>query len=84
MALRAWYGIWFGLASIFGIWCGLVGFAWCLVWPGGPRMVYIMAWRASHGIMVWPGGPGMGYDVVLRASHGIVWPCGHRLVYGMA
>ena len=81
MTLRAWYGIWFGLASML----------WYMVWPGGHcsvygglRTVYSTALQASHGIMLWPDGPGIGYDIALRASHGIVWPGGHRIVYGMA
>ena len=75
----------YGLAwrACYGVWCGLVGIAWCMVWPVGPCMVYNMAWRASHGIMVWPGGPGMGYGMALRVSHGIVCPCGYRMLYGM-
>ena len=70
LAWRVYYGIWYGFA----------GTALYMVWPGGPRMVYSMAWWASHGIMVWPCVPCMGYGTVLRALHGIVWPSGHRMV----
>ena len=40
-----------------------------IVWPGGPRKVYSMAWPASHDIMVWSGVSGMGYGMALRVSH---------------
>ena len=49
-----------------GIWYGLAGKEWCMVWPGGHGMIYGMAWQPWHGIcygltgitryMVWPGG----------------------------
>ena len=38
---------------------------------GGPRMIYSLAWRASHGIMVWADGPDRGYGMALQALHGI-------------
>ena len=61
LALRACYGIWYGMAGI----------AWCMVWPRESRLVYSMAWRASHGIIVCSGRPDMGYLMTLRALHGI-------------
>ena len=83
MALRAWYGIWFGLASML----------WYIVWPGRhhmlygmswrTRMVYSMALRASHGIMVWPGWTwhGTWYGLAGIAWY-MVWPGGHHMIYG--
>ena len=48
-------------------------------------MAYSMAWWASHGIMVWPGMHG-GHHMVLWYGMiwGMVWPGGHRIVYGLA
>ena len=70
MAWRDWHGIWYGL----------VGKEWCMVWPVGHGMIYGMAWRPWHGIryglagilwyMVWPGGRRMIYGMVWR---GMSW-----------
>ena len=54
IALRAWHGIWFGLASML----------WYMVWSGGHRIVYGMAWRASHDTWLWPGRQGIGLGIV--------------------
>ena len=73
--------------------------AWCMVWPDRQGMVYVMAWRARHGIVVWPGGNNMVYSIAWRSWHGIcyrltgmawymVWPywhgIGNGMVYGIA
>ena len=65
----------YGLAwrACYGIWYGLAGLAWYIVWL-----------LASHGIMVWPGELSIGYGLALRVSPSKVWPGGHRMVYGMA
>ena len=95
MALRAWYGRWFGLAIMlwYMVWPG--GHAWCLVWPNGSRIVYSMARRASH-CMAWQARHGdcIVYAMIWRAWHGIwyglageefcmVWTSGHSMIYGM-
>ena len=70
-----------------------------VVWPRRHRIVYGMAWWASHGIWLWPGRQDMGLGIVYGmawwAWHGIwyglagkewcmVWPGGHSWIYGMA
>ena len=57
------YIVYYGLVGM--VWIDLASMLRCMVWLGGPRMVYSMAWRASHGtcIMVWPDGPSMGYGM---------------------
>ena len=40
MALRLCHGVWYGL----------MGMAWYMVWPIGYGMVYGMAWWAWHGM----------------------------------
>ena len=46
------FGIVNGLAwrARHGIWYGLAGHEWCLVWPDGHGMIYCVAWRTSHGM----------------------------------
>ena len=51
-----------------GIWYGLAGKKWCMVWPSGHGMIYGMA-RAWY--MLWPGGHHMVYVMAWRTSHGI-------------
>ena len=87
----AWYMVWHGGHGMKKEWPvghGIVyGMAWRCIASHGvwrPRMLYSIAWRASHGIMVWPGGPGMWYGMAWQASHSIVWPGGHHMVYDMA
>ena len=57
-----------------GIWYGLLGMAWYVVWPGGHGRTYGMAWRTWHGI--W-------YGLADMALY-MVCPLGHGMVYGMA
>ena len=62
---------------------GMVSMLWYMVWPGGhrmlygmawrTRMVYSMAWQALFGIMTWPGWAWHGIWYGLRASHGIYY-----------
>ena len=40
----------YGLACGHGIWYGLAGMVWYIVWSGGHSMVYGMAWWASHAV----------------------------------
>ena len=49
-------------------------------WTGGHRMVYGMAWRASHGIWLWSGRQGMGLGIV----YGMAWRAYHGIWYGLA
>ena len=51
LAWRAWHGMWYGLTGI----------TWYILWPGGY-------------CMVWPDGHGMVY----------VMACGHGMICGMA
>ena len=80
---NAWHGIWYGLA----------GMVWYMVWPSKHVMVYGMAWWGSHG--VWYGMAGLAWYIVRPSGHRLVlwycliclvslawdmvWPCGHRM-----
>ena len=85
MAWRASHGVWYGLAglALYIVWSGghcmvlWYVLAWDMVWPcghrmvqyGGHRMVYGIAWRASHGMLLWPGRQGMGLGIAC----GMAW-----------
>ena len=64
MAWQALHGImvWPGLAW-HGIWYGVAGIAWYMVWPGGHHMVY---GSARHGAChsIWYGLAGMAWCMV--------------------
>ena len=51
-----------------GIWYGLAGIEWSMVWLGRHDMMhsmeYGMAWWASHGIWLLPGRQGTGLGIV--------------------
>ena len=78
-----------------GIWNGLVGMAWYVIWPDGHDIVYGIAWRAWYGeryglegmaqYMVWPDDAwhGIWYILVGMACY-MVWLGGHGMAYGMA
>ena len=54
-----------------GIWYGIVGMAWYVVWPDGHGMVYGMAWRAWHGKgMAWRAWHSIRYGLTMQ---GIAW-----------
>ena len=93
MALRAGYGIWFGLASML----------WYVVWPGEHRLLYGMAWRtrmvysmdwqALHGkhhmymIMAYQARHGAWHSIWYRLvgmEWCMVWPSGQEMVNGTA
>ena len=57
-----------------GIWCGLSGMAWYMVWPDGHGIVYVMAWWAWHG---------MWYSLAGITWY-ILWLGDYVMVYGMA
>ena len=65
------YGVACGMTYVYGmvwrarhgIWYGLAGMAWYMVWSSGHCMVYGMAWWASHGICIGLARCGMVYVI---------------------
>ena len=100
---KVWPGVhrvvlWYGLGPGMGNGMALPA-SHGIVGPGGHRMVYSVAWRASHCKWLWPGRQSMGLGIVCsiawRAWHGIwydlackewcmVGPGAHGMIYGMA
>ena len=59
MALRAWHGIWYGLA----------GMVWYMVWSGGHGMVYVLAWRGVAWYMLLSVGVLHGISNIMSVGH---------------
>ena len=72
-AWPAWHGIWYVL----------VGLAWYMVCPGGPGMVYGIAWRGMGWYMVWPGGMTCIWYGLSGMALYMVWYSGYGMIYGV-
>ena len=70
--LPTWHGIWYGLAGTTWYIVWPTGHkAWYMAWPGRHDRIYGTAWEAWRGI--WYGLAGMALFMVLPGGHGIVF-----------
>ena len=60
-----------GWLARYGIWYGLTGMAWYMLWPGG--MGWYVVWPGGNTwYSLWSGGHDMVYGMDLRAWH-VAW-----------
>ena len=74
--IMVWPDMWYGMA---------LRVSHGIVWPGGHRMAYGMAWQARHWVWhsIWYGLAGMAWYMVCPGGHGMVYEMSWRARNGV-